>query len=160
MAYIAMEKYSATYIQSVYRGYAARKLRQRIWATRFLCDWFSFRIHLRKRHVAIMKIQSMLAIKLILIRRRIIARKHAAAATIQRLLRPHFLRRKHTRDMIRAAFVSRIVAHSMLFGVARAKVQCSVLERAKWKLYHFLEDKLLRQKRITKYTSILPCSLV
>ena len=152
MAYIAMEKYSATYIQSVYRGFAGRKLRQRMWATRLLRDWISFRIYIHKRHVAIMKIQSMLAIKLISIRQRILTRKHAAATTIQKLLHPHFLRRKHIRDTIRAALVSRIVAHSMLFGVARAKVQCSVLERAKWQLYHFLEEKLLRQRRIAKYS--------
>jgi hypothetical protein len=56
MAYVAMSKYCATTIQSIFRGYIARKELHRRKQLRFLKDWLRFRIYFISRFLASLRV--------------------------------------------------------------------------------------------------------
>mmetsp|Transcript_11071 Transcript_11071/g.18085 ORF Transcript_11071/g.18085 Transcript_11071/m.18085 type:complete len:921 (+) Transcript_11071:175-2937(+) len=117
MAVTALEKYTITFLQSVWRGHVARQFVKKVKAKRFLCLYLTFRIHWRKVSraascivIAYRKYKTLKALSSLVL-------PSKAARVIQEAYRRRFLR---TRGVIRYR-AHAVWSHVQLFAICRAK---------------------------------------
>lgn len=145
MAIIAYQLYSATYIQSMYRGWKARLLLRQLFLQRFLQIFLSFQFKFkkfRKSQICIARYYRQWIQKRKFFQ---VIRMCSAAIRIQRIFRKWFL--------LKRAIIRRIAyktwSHIHLFGIIKAKRRIQPLERHRYVLNSFLGG-YMRRKRMMR----------
>jgi heme exporter protein D len=145
MALIALQLYSATYLQSVYRGWKAKKILKQLFLKRFLRIFLTFRFKFKKIRKS--QIQIARSFRQCLLKRRLYSLIQRCVATIriQRKFRVWFLCR---RAVIRRTSMS-VWKHVELFGIVRAQRVLQPLLRHRYVLRNILAQHL-RRKRLSR----------
>jgi hypothetical protein len=143
MALIAMEKYTATFLQSVARGWLGRIRWYRLNKLRVLVRWISFRLYFRKRQAAWKIIRKCLASYIGKRRLGAIMMYVAAVKRVQRQYRMRY-RTKLAVVRVKTLLFWNDVKH---LAVARAKLKISKYERAKAAMKTVMHGFIRRQRQ-------------
>lgn len=145
MAVTAMEKYTVTYIQAIWRGYLARQRFHLLQAKHFLRTYLSFRYRWKRQSKASRIIIGIYRRFSILSHLKSVAIPSQKARIIQKAYKRRFLQK---RGIIRFR-THQVWEHMKLFGICRAKNILSPLEREKRVIYNlFLRfHRRLRARR-------------
>mmetsp|Transcript_2988 Transcript_2988/g.4532 ORF Transcript_2988/g.4532 Transcript_2988/m.4532 type:complete len:724 (-) Transcript_2988:165-2336(-) len=143
MAFTAQQKFAVLYLQSIFRGCLARRLLLRLFYGRFLREFLSFRYRYRM----------MLCAATVLIRatRAFLATRryqrfvyHSRnARTIQKAYRKRYRR---MRAVVRMGCI-KLCRDVICMGIAKAKQQLCVFERARRVLYKFMHGYIRKQRQ-------------
>lgn len=143
MAFIAMTKYTSTYLQSVVRGWLGRIRWYRVHKLRLLRQWLTFRIYFRKRQKAWRKIRK--CIFHYIGKKRLIAIRMYLTA-VRRVQLQYRMRYRQKMAVVRVK--------SLLFwndakhlAIARAKLKLSKFERAKAAMRTVMHGFIRRQRQ-------------
>jgi hypothetical protein len=125
MAQTALEKYTTTYVQSIWKGYLARKLLKRLLRKRFLCTYLTFRFRWKRRSRASRVIQ-------------VVYRKYAIIQKFKQLVHQNMkcnvIQKAYRRRLFQTRAVIRFKAHKVwkhieIFGMCKARlVLCPYLK--------------------------------
>jgi hypothetical protein len=145
MALVAYQLYSATYIQSIYRGWKARRTLKKLFLKRFLQIFLIFRQRFKKIRRAQICISRSYRHWVVTKRFLLLIRICCASIRIQRAFRCFF----HQRRAIIRIVSYRLWNHIELFAITRVKKVFHPLERHRYVLNAFIGE-YMRRKRLLR----------